>query len=212
MLSRTVGSPKQQRSRESLERLLGAGLEIIESEGLDGFTIATVARRAEVGATLVYRRFKDKDELLGAVFERFVNQRRADLTPAVRRLAESDVGLGPLVAGLVELHAEVFRQNPVAMRAFDIAYRESPALAERVELVIMPIVEETERALLTRRSEFNCRNPDVAVAFCVQTILNSFAALVTGTNRIHTNLGWETITEELSLMSLAYLRTPPPGA
>lgn len=42
-------------------------------------------------------------------------------------------------------------------------------------------------------------------------MLNSFAALLTGTSRVHTDLDWDTVTAQLGLMTFAYLQAAPPA-
>jgi AcrR family transcriptional regulator len=55
--------PRQQRSRESLERAVAAGVEVIVEHGWEGFTVAEVSRRANVSVGALYARFGSKEEL-----------------------------------------------------------------------------------------------------------------------------------------------------
>src|SRR5271165_2982790 len=57
-------APQQDRSRESLRRLLQAATEVLEEKGLEGATIPRIAARAGLSPGAVYRRFRDKDALL----------------------------------------------------------------------------------------------------------------------------------------------------
>jgi len=59
---------KQDRSRESVKRLLRAATEVLAEKGLKGATIPKIAARAGLSPGAVYRRFPDKDALLKAVF------------------------------------------------------------------------------------------------------------------------------------------------
>ena len=202
--------PKQQRSRDSLERLLTAGLEVLEAEGIDGFTIGAVAERAGVGSTLVYRRFTDKNDLLGALFDRFAQQSFSERLPEIEALGRADIGLDRFVFDFTALAAAAFRDHERVMHAFISENRGDPQLAQRVEEGLRPIATEFERVLLSHRDEFRCADPELAVAFCFQSMLNSFAAVVTGTSRVHPEFGWDTIIRQHSLMTLAYLRSEPP--
>ena len=51
-----VRPPKQQRSREAWNRVLDAGVAILEDGGYDAFTIAAVCERAAVAPTAIYAR------------------------------------------------------------------------------------------------------------------------------------------------------------
>ncbi|HEX4681826.1 MAG TPA: helix-turn-helix domain-containing protein, partial [Gemmatimonadaceae bacterium] len=56
--------PQQERSRESERKLLKAAAEVLGQHGVEGATIPRIARHAGLTPGAVYRRFRDKDELL----------------------------------------------------------------------------------------------------------------------------------------------------
>ena len=64
-----VRPPKQQRSREAWNRVLDAGVAILEDGGYEAFTIAAVCERASVAPTAIYARATSKDALFLAVYE-----------------------------------------------------------------------------------------------------------------------------------------------
>lgn len=80
-----VKKPCQQRSRDSLERILRAAESLISSKGYEALTIAGVVRRSRTSVGTVYARFPDKDALLHAVHERVIMR---DLENFRRELAE----------------------------------------------------------------------------------------------------------------------------
>ena len=59
--------PLQNRSRQSAVRILRAAIDVITDLGIQDFTMAAVATRAEVSVGGVYGRYPDKDALLYAV-------------------------------------------------------------------------------------------------------------------------------------------------
>jgi AcrR family transcriptional regulator len=67
-----VKTPCQQRSRDSLERILKAAETLISSKGHEALTIAEVVRRSHTSVGTVYARFPDKVALLHAVHERVI--------------------------------------------------------------------------------------------------------------------------------------------
>jgi AcrR family transcriptional regulator len=127
-----VRPPKQRRSREAWERVLDAGVSILEEGGYPAFTIAAVCARAKVAPPAIYARTTSKDALFLAVYERGIERLRREqadfaadprwehLAPAelVRAAAEETVGiplrhrrfLGPVVL-LSADHAEVRRRG-----------------------------------------------------------------------------------------------------
>ena len=64
-----VRPPRQQRSREAWQRVLDAGVAILEGGGYDAFTIAAVCERARVAPPAIYARTAGKDALFLAVYE-----------------------------------------------------------------------------------------------------------------------------------------------
>src|SRR5512146_200514 len=56
--------PQQERSRESLQKLLRAAIEVLGQHGVEGTTIPRIAHHAGLTPGSVYRRFHDKEALL----------------------------------------------------------------------------------------------------------------------------------------------------
>src|SRR3954447_19499462 len=73
-----VRPPKQRRSREAWNRVLDAGVGILEDGGHDAFTIAAVCARARVAPTAIYARTTSKDALFLAVYEHGIAGLRAE--------------------------------------------------------------------------------------------------------------------------------------
>src|SRR5438045_1603260 len=60
-------APQQERSRESLRKLMKAAAEVLGQHGVEGATIPRIAHHAGLTPGAVYRRFRDKDALLETV-------------------------------------------------------------------------------------------------------------------------------------------------
>jgi AcrR family transcriptional regulator len=68
--------PRQARSRESLRRMLDAAEIVLVKYGPEGATLPRIAKQARLSPASVYRRFRDKEALMRAVFRRFGEQTR----------------------------------------------------------------------------------------------------------------------------------------
>lgn len=68
-------TPVQQRSEATVQRILIASMEVLQSEGLEGFNTNAVAQHAEVNVGTVYHYFTDKNSLLTELFIRFETER-----------------------------------------------------------------------------------------------------------------------------------------
>jgi AcrR family transcriptional regulator len=74
----TIRPPRQERSRRAWDRILDAGVTLLEEAGYEGFTIAAVCGRAQVPPRAVYDRAPSKDALFLAVYEHGMARIRAD--------------------------------------------------------------------------------------------------------------------------------------
>jgi len=59
--------PQQLRSKESFERVLAVGIEVLQEAGYEGLSIAQVCARAGVSVGSIYARFKSKAALFAAL-------------------------------------------------------------------------------------------------------------------------------------------------
>lgn len=64
-----VTSPKQQRSEQSLQRVLGALEGLLQAKAFSEISIPEIAAKAGCSAATIYGRFKDKDSILAALHE-----------------------------------------------------------------------------------------------------------------------------------------------
>lgn len=113
-----IRAPKQQRSRETLSRLLRATIEVLDERGLAGATIPRIAAAAGVAPASVYRRFEDRDALLRAVFIRVLEKSAPSAREAMRLETLADKTLEGAVRALVGMMLQQYVQHPGLMRAF----------------------------------------------------------------------------------------------
>jgi AcrR family transcriptional regulator len=92
------------RNVERRRAIVEVALHVFANDGYHGCKMRDIAREAGIGATLLYRYFRSKIELLKAVVE-FVTAQLWELAEALRMLAEISVGPRPflLAAGTVFL-------------------------------------------------------------------------------------------------------------
>ena len=74
--------PVQARSRETVERILGAAAALIEEGGVDAVTTRAIAGRAAITAPSLYRFFADREQVLDALIEQHLERLSAFLAEA----------------------------------------------------------------------------------------------------------------------------------
>lgn len=106
--------PRQQRSRERVERILDAAVRIVLENGADAVTTRSVADLAEVPVASIYQYFADRDGLLLALAER-------DMAEMDEQVA-TDLGALELLSVPSVIEA--------TMRAFVAVYHRRPAFVQ----------------------------------------------------------------------------------
>lgn len=66
-----VHKPKQDRSKDSQEKLLTALESLLEERFFEQITIRDIAQRANLSTATIYRRFKNKEALLPILYQRY---------------------------------------------------------------------------------------------------------------------------------------------
>lgn len=69
-------TPQQQRSRERVERILGAARGLIERSGSDAMKMGELAERASISIGSLYQYFPDKAAVIAALAERYNEEGR----------------------------------------------------------------------------------------------------------------------------------------
>jgi AcrR family transcriptional regulator len=206
----THHEPKQQRSRDTLERLLAATVKVLEQDGWDGATVPAIAKAAKVAPASVYRRFVDKDALLRATFLHMLRQSNDINRDTLAKGVQCET-LEETAARLISALFEQYRRYPRLLRALtrfmesdkDEAFGRSARLhiAENFNLVV--------DALLPFRAEIRHPLPRRALQFALLSAGSAMEAYaLDSTSLWHTvlPLSEKELKGELTRGFVAYLR------
>lgn len=80
-------SPRQERSRATVERILDAGARVLVAYGYDGASTNRIARAAGVSPGSLYQYFSDKDGITAAVVDRLAEDISANISTVFRAMA-----------------------------------------------------------------------------------------------------------------------------
>ena len=165
--------PKQHRSRQTLQRIVRAALELIGQDGVEGTTVGAIARRAGSSVGSFYARFEGKADLLLYLDERIwetVDQRWSDA------LAEglADRPIDQLVRGLARLYADMDLVHRGARDAIGRALRGPGAGPSDAAVRIRARVrEDSTRLLLEKGDAIVHSDPELAVETVCRTLETS---------------------------------------
>mgnify|MGYP000948611233 CR=1 FL=1 len=153
-------SPRQVRSRRTVERILDAAARIFHEQGYAGATTNDIADEADVSVGSLYQYFPNKDALLVALTKRHIESATAGLADLLSRLsvdAGFDVILRKVVDFLVEqhdldeLHLLVMHRAP---RTPEIGIELDRALSQLVDVtaqLLVPRLDDPQRRTLIAR-------------------------------------------------------------
>ena len=107
MTSSPRKSPSQERSRQTIERILNAATRIFHEQGYAGTTTNDIADEADLSIGSLYQYFPNKDALLAALTKRHITSTTSSLAAMIGELPGDsgfDVILRTVVRFLVEQH------------------------------------------------------------------------------------------------------------
>ena len=108
------GAPAPRRTRRSArtrERILQAATEVFARRGFHGARVADIAEQAGIAYGLVYHHFRNKDEILAAIF----SERWSRYVQYIEEMAGSERSFREQVGHLVHFWVETWRQDPHLM-------------------------------------------------------------------------------------------------
>lgn len=177
---RVTKLPRTEREAERRKAILRAAVEVFSKKGFQGCRIADVAREAGVAYGLVYHYFKDKDELLGSVFE---SGWQTFLSRVTAALAHQD-GFEARIRSVVHVAFEAYRREPKGVKVLILEVGRSPsggsvnrggAFANVIELAASIFREAQERGDLPAHHD-----PTLAAALLFGAIEMGLTTFVMG--------------------------------
>jgi AcrR family transcriptional regulator len=205
-----VRPPQQRRSRESLERVLQAGEELLAERGYEGFTIAEVSRKAKVSVGSVYGRFENKDALVYAIHRRLIVRLNEPSGDEAQPIADDpDLDLRGAVDKVTRLLADRMDRDRALLRAFMLRAAVDPNIARPGSEGSQAFGRAFKAALLARRREIGHPDPELAadIAYRMAYDVLTRHVMYGPTFESDTEHTWDELVDELILASVAYLRS-----
>ncbi|MDX1394988.1 MAG: TetR/AcrR family transcriptional regulator [Gemmatimonadota bacterium] len=113
-----INPPRQERSRDSLRRIVTAGRELLRERDFDAVTVDEIVARAGSSKGSFYHRFADKDSLLLYL----LREEHAEALEAWSKLLDPDRWrhrpLGEVLDAFLDRLLEIYRGRPSLMRAY----------------------------------------------------------------------------------------------
>lgn len=171
--------PLQNRSRETLERVLDAGEKLLVEKGWDGFTVQEVSRRSKVSIGSIYARAPSKEALLLAIYDR-ATDRMAEENDASLTPDEHYAGLDArqVIMRATSEMAEHMLRNQAMLRVFMNRSPVDPVIRERGAKTIRQLASRYEELLLRHRDAFTHADPSLAIEIAFRMVFMPMRARV----------------------------------
>ncbi|MCU1516388.1 MAG: putative TetR family regulator [Pseudarthrobacter sp.] len=166
----SVRPPVQKRSRESWERILASGVDLLREGGYEAFTIAALCERASVPPRAIYARVDTKDGLFLAVYEHGLAIVRDQMERVFADLGAVATKPGPLLRALVRGVAGVFHTNADFLKPVLLLSSTHPEVHQRGSTYSRDLGENFTASLRHLESAVEHNDPELAVQFCFSMV------------------------------------------
>jgi AcrR family transcriptional regulator len=202
--------PRQKRSRESLERAVAAGVDVIVDLGWDGFTVAEVSRRARVSVGSLYARFGSKEELFLAAQTRAIAEMEAEETGYYDLARWSDASDLEVVTGAIGGIARVFEHHGGVLRGLMRRSGGDDQVSQRGSVGASHMARSFSTLVLSRREAIRQPDPELAVDLAYRVVFSTLARrIVYGpTFESPVEIDWDVFVAEQERACVAYLLGP----
>lgn len=204
---RWVRPPQQARSQETLDRILDAAEVLVAEKGFEDASVAEIVRRAGSSVGAFYARFQDKDGLLYALYERYLEQATATADAALDPARWEGADVPRILRAVVRFLVTIYREQTGLIRAFVLRNHVDADFAARQQRLSHYVNEKLARLLLARRAEIGHADPERAVVFGMTQVFSALeGVMLFGETRSSSlTLSDDELATELTRAFLAYL-------
>jgi AcrR family transcriptional regulator len=208
--ARQSATPKQQRSRESHERVVAATRRLLlEEKGAD-FTLADVSRESGVSIGGIYGRFDNRMALIQEVQLRTNEAMAAEYTLKIEQARKECSSGRELMRRLVVEIAESLRRHKGIIKAIVDASLSDPQIAQQGLHAYASQLALFKAALLDHAADIAHPDREQAIDFCFLSVYELVAShFGFGRRRSAEDAQWEQLLAQLQHLCVAFLTTPP---
>ncbi len=138
-------APVQERSRQTVDRILKAAAAIADEQGVDAATTRAIADRAGVSYPSLYRFFPDREAILDELLERHVAELDARCEEAEQTWEITSVA--DVLNSELDLHVHYYRLFPSSARLW-MGGRTSPTVTKHVRARMKRLAQRVHTMLV----------------------------------------------------------------
>ena len=205
-------APQQARSRESLNKLLKASVEVLGQQGVAGATIPRIAAHAGLTPGAVYRRFRNKDVLLETAILRVLEDQGKVLLLALTVETAAEIPFPALAEQVINSLVISYRVNASLLRAVRqfLQEKEGSPFWKKASKLELRTFEYLVSIFVTSGREIKQADPRAAVALGLVMVVGTLWEVVVNPGDVKLWKGLlpkddRTLKGELTRAFLSYL-------
>jgi AcrR family transcriptional regulator len=166
--------PLQTRSKESWERVLDSGAQLIAEYGYEGFTIAAVCERAGVAPRFIYDRVNDKETLFLAAYDRGMQQVVAEQDVLAETSKMTKLSPQKMVEFAVHEIGQRFTLHHDFLRNVVLVSSSNMRIAQRGARAKQGFSDQFVAALMPIKSKITDKKPEDALELCFDLVFSAW--------------------------------------
>jgi AcrR family transcriptional regulator len=176
-------APQQERSRESLRKLMKAAAEVLGQHGVEGATIPRIAAHAGLTPGAIYRRFSDKDALLESVILDIFERQDERLRTGLSQEVAGQIPLAVFAEQIVSSLLMSYRANAGLLRAMRqfAQSRMGTEFWKKIARLEKRSYERLIELLLTNAQDIRHPEPRIAVSLGMMMVISTLQEIVLNT-------------------------------
>jgi len=160
--------PLQERSRDSMNRILVAAETLLETRLLEDITLNDILKKARVSVGTFYARFSSREAMIPFLYDRYDRNVGEGAARVLAPERWSDLDLEARIELLLRYTVRLYRRNRGLVRALTLYARTRPEEVTGTQRKNrLDLYEAAAAILLERRSEMTHADPDRAVRFAL---------------------------------------------
>lgn len=206
----TARTPRQDRSKASLERMLDVTEQLLVERPQDSFTLQQVSELSGASIGSISFRFGSKDHLTQAALLRALERIMAQEADMIARVRTDAWNIDTFVTSYVSEFADFLQANGPLLRQVMRQAARDPLLAAKGQLAVTQGAELARQAFLDWRGSFGGTRPEEKVGTVFHIIFSTLARQL-GINILGEPAFFQDLQDlkrELAWLTLSYLKSP----
>lgn len=205
-----IRKPQQKRSRDSLEQMMAAGMELLCQEGTEDFSVADLSARSGISIGSIYQRFGSKEKIYLALQERILEELDGTVDVAFAVGLQGELSPDEVVFRAVQLFTSHVQRHETILRSMiklDTGNEQAARRGERsCEKIGGAFCTFLQSHLPLEKSSQRSQQYDLCFRMIFAT---TWARILRQPMAISDDmLTWDLLTAELSNLCCAYLFNP----